>query len=809
MKKYFLMFVASFLLMSQTSLAVVGYVEAEPELYDVGITEVVEVPTLYDMNPVITFEDVDYDTTYDDSILWMAKNGVINGYGDGKFGPDNCVNRAEMIKMLFEVLEIDESGYEAELFSDVPADAWYTAYVKAARAKGTVNGYDDGTFKPGQCVNRVEALKMAVLEFNNGTLPEFSTYSWGTIDAYEDAYDTDWYYDYLDYALESNVVGLEHTYQYSRNLFGTGDDMSRKEVAEMLYRMKVLRDNKLSRYNSWEKPFEIGAVPFYEVCEGEKLNGGSYDINDALPLNPTMVFNLDHYDTGVLNDLEDFVDKIPELGFWNDMMMGMDLDADLETLLGDKWEFLVGMEFLNEDVSLYSVDEDEIDMYVAAKVGDKDLMIDWLKDEWWMSYKSDITCVVEDEILYWTNLNNDMYGALVGDVFVMTNHAKTLNKAVDRVMSGNGYNENSHIDYDALSYISVDLDFFSGLISDLYSTMGMGMMDDYLASFADFHFWLNLNSKGMSLSSFMGLNSGENMIVDSYRGFALSLIDKINADGIVLYLENPNLSLLSDSLLMNMDYYMFDDPYGMYGVSDVVDTALDLENILSTELGLSVAEFDAIMDSPYAIAVHDVDQLVPGFEAYLKLDSTKRAAGNKVVNYLTSQVDVMIDKLNAESTEVDLGEYVVKSSSAISGLNKVSLSFVDMPEAFWVDSYLTDAERAKVSAIDLEFTYGITNDNIFVMALYPGFADDYSRNSLANNSDYLSAVDSLSGVYGAGVTYVDIDNMMSVVDMFVDFADEGGAEYDEFKSFVSAFDYMISSAKISGGEMESKMVLGF
>ena len=155
----------------------------------------------------LVFSDVTTRTEYKESIEWMHENRVIQGRDDGNFVPDECANRAEFLRILFEILDVDLSATaQAELFSDTPADAWYASYVRAARARGTVSGYGDGTFSPGQCVNRAEAIKMAVLEFNNGQIPTYRR-DYGEV---EDVENSAWFYNYIDYALSANVLGREH-----------------------------------------------------------------------------------------------------------------------------------------------------------------------------------------------------------------------------------------------------------------------------------------------------------------------------------------------------------------------------------------------------------------------------------------------------------------------------------------------------------------------------------------------------------------------------------------------------------------------
>ncbi len=203
------------------------------------------------------FTDVNENTYYKTAIEWMEQNQIINGYPDGTFRPNVCVNRVEFLKMLFNTLNVDIFSYETDLFSDTPNGEWYTQYVFAGRARKTINGYSDGSFKPEQCVNRVEAIKMAILEFNDGEIPAQS----GIFETpYDIAKITDntWWKPYFESAMGSNLVGTNHFTTFNADWsgmkvesdftnptynFGPGEPMTRKEVAEMLYRIKALKDS--------------------------------------------------------------------------------------------------------------------------------------------------------------------------------------------------------------------------------------------------------------------------------------------------------------------------------------------------------------------------------------------------------------------------------------------------------------------------------------------------------------------------------------------------------------------------------------
>ena len=113
------------------------------------------------------FSDVDSSSVYFDSVSALEDDGVVEGYEDGTFKPSKKVNRAEFLKMLFEMIGFDDMsvGDVSIPFPDVPADEWYTKYVKKAFADKIVDGYPDGTFGPGNNINLVEAIKIVMNAF--------------------------------------------------------------------------------------------------------------------------------------------------------------------------------------------------------------------------------------------------------------------------------------------------------------------------------------------------------------------------------------------------------------------------------------------------------------------------------------------------------------------------------------------------------------------------------------------------------------------------------------------------------------------
>ena len=103
--------------------------------------------------PACDFTDVAAGQYYTDAIAWAAENHLVNGYGDGTFGPNDNITREQMSALLYRYAEFksydltasgDLSGYtDASQISDYAVTA-----MQWATAEGLVNGMGDGTLAP-------------------------------------------------------------------------------------------------------------------------------------------------------------------------------------------------------------------------------------------------------------------------------------------------------------------------------------------------------------------------------------------------------------------------------------------------------------------------------------------------------------------------------------------------------------------------------------------------------------------------------------------------------------------------------------
>jgi hypothetical protein len=88
---------------------------------------------------------------------WI-NDDLIAGYPDGTFKPQQNISRAEFMRLVnvaFDYTEVDTIAY-----TDVQPGLWYYSEVAKAKAAGYIVGYDDGTMKPENPINREEAAKI-------------------------------------------------------------------------------------------------------------------------------------------------------------------------------------------------------------------------------------------------------------------------------------------------------------------------------------------------------------------------------------------------------------------------------------------------------------------------------------------------------------------------------------------------------------------------------------------------------------------------------------------------------------------------
>jgi hypothetical protein len=118
------------------------------------------------------FPDVE-GTKYEEAVEFLSAYGVVNGFPDGTFKPDDPVTRGQISKMITIVLGYEEFTTNMESsFTDMDGH-WAERYVEVAHAFDIVQGYLDGTFGPDNEITYTEVITMVVrsLGYTDQSLP--------------------------------------------------------------------------------------------------------------------------------------------------------------------------------------------------------------------------------------------------------------------------------------------------------------------------------------------------------------------------------------------------------------------------------------------------------------------------------------------------------------------------------------------------------------------------------------------------------------------------------------------------------------
>lgn len=201
------------------------------------------------------FPDVKDDNEHFVAIKYLVDKGILNGYKDGTFKPDELVNRAEATKIIVKAFNIPYDKTFESSFPDVKKDDWFFPFVMASKEAGLLAGYKDGKFKPANNINLAETLKIIEIA-GNAKIPE-------TVESniFLDTTKDDWYAVYALYARDHNIV-LSDDYG---NLHAE-QPMTRQAFAEVVYRMMIVSEKNgesFPLYTNWTTfsgkylPFQI------------------------------------------------------------------------------------------------------------------------------------------------------------------------------------------------------------------------------------------------------------------------------------------------------------------------------------------------------------------------------------------------------------------------------------------------------------------------------------------------------------------------------------------------------------------------
>lgn len=199
------------------------------------------------------YTDVNTSHKYSSAVYFISAEGIVEGYKDGTYKPENPINRAELLKIIVAAnyTDADYGKFGTEsCFDDVKAGEWYTPYTCFAKDKGLIKGYEDNTFRPDKSVTFVEALKIVVegykFEYSRSAEP--------------------WYKNLVEEASVNNLIPLD--------ISGFNDILNRGQMADMITRIIYLKNGKLSEYLGYKTSCRVS---YDSLSAGYKVESNCID----------------------------------------------------------------------------------------------------------------------------------------------------------------------------------------------------------------------------------------------------------------------------------------------------------------------------------------------------------------------------------------------------------------------------------------------------------------------------------------------------------------------------------------------------
>lgn len=113
---------------------------------------------------IVAFTDVNNELVFYEAIEALSALGILKGYEDGTFKPEGTITRAEFAAVITRIMGLADLqiGGTDTIFEDVKAGHWASGNIKIAADMGIIKGFGDGKFLPDDPVTYEQAVKMIV-----------------------------------------------------------------------------------------------------------------------------------------------------------------------------------------------------------------------------------------------------------------------------------------------------------------------------------------------------------------------------------------------------------------------------------------------------------------------------------------------------------------------------------------------------------------------------------------------------------------------------------------------------------------------
>ncbi|ABI68077.1 Ig-like domain-containing protein [Syntrophomonas wolfei] len=156
-------------------------------------------------------------------IKYLSQRGIIAGFPDGSFQPEESLSRAQAAVMLVKAMGLEAKPTNEKVFRDVEKDYWASPYIASCVKAGYIKGYPDGSFQPEEKLSRAQGislvLRLSKQDMNRASLPLI-----------EDVNHEHWAARHIATGLAAEMVELDR----SGNKFLPDSPFSRQEMCRAL-----------------------------------------------------------------------------------------------------------------------------------------------------------------------------------------------------------------------------------------------------------------------------------------------------------------------------------------------------------------------------------------------------------------------------------------------------------------------------------------------------------------------------------------------------------------------------------------------
>jgi len=167
-----------------------------------------------------------------EAIMHLTGNGVINGYEDGTYKPGQHVSRAHAAKIMALALGLDTKNVVDPGFKDVKKNHPYYGHIAALVNAGVIKGYEDNTFKPTGNLTRAHVAQMLVLGYK---LEENKLSNL----PFKDVNDKQWFANHIQTLFSNKITSGTTATTFSPNAFVT-----RGQVASFIFKSESATKQK-------------------------------------------------------------------------------------------------------------------------------------------------------------------------------------------------------------------------------------------------------------------------------------------------------------------------------------------------------------------------------------------------------------------------------------------------------------------------------------------------------------------------------------------------------------------------------------